>query len=889
MATSKAGALKGQFVRLDLPGDNSKFPRWPADGDKKTINLAECQVFQGDQNIALRKRARQSSSFSDQFAERAVDGSTAGNYGNLAHSGIEDMPWWEVDLGSEQAIDRMVIWNRSDGEVYKRMNHFRVRVLDHSRQVVFERVVDKAPNPSIEIVRPVLLAESGPESPAGDNQPLVLRLPLGGLPRSPAHLRISVATSLPNDGAARQDAMQITDVATRLATAYALSGETAQATRWFDKSLEAAQTGEATRAVAEQLEGFEKVLAALLKSRPKDAYLQLALARTHARRGREELDLNRPAEALAELAQAREQFAELGGRYPAPHWTVLKPVEMKSQGGATLTLKDDGSILASGTNPARDHYTLVAKTDLARITAIRLEALTDPSLPKNGPGRDASGNFHLNELQVFSAGVPIALTDIVVAYDQWELRQSRNVIDGKLDSMIGWSNSPKAGEKNVAFIATRLERAPSDELKIEMHFSRGQWTQHNLGSFRLAVTGDPNPLVKDPLLLDRKADELADLDVAIAKAQARQGQVNEAAAALASAFDRIEQRDDQKRFIEQLKGIDDALLELAKLRPRDPDLQLALARPHAERGYELLAQGRGAEALVELEQARTIFSRLLAEHPEPTWTVLRPIEIKSQGGATLTRQADDSILASGESPPRDVYSLRFSDLPATLRGLRFEVLPHHSLPREGPGRAIDGNLVLTEITATLKPAPPGPEQFLQLKNAVTTHEQLNPGLPAGKFAVAAAIDNDDKSTSDGWALFPKVGQAHRAVFEVNGDVQTGPGSTLTISLAQNFSGVTIGRCRVSVTSEPHAGQTQQLRHDLTAGGLTDVEIALGNAHAQEAQVDVAATAFGRAIDLAHDRAAVENIVRVASAHAGVLEKLSKKRAADSRLRLTTRR
>ncbi len=33
------------------------------------------------------------------------------------------------------------------------------------------------------------------------------------------------------------------------------------------------------------------------------------------------------------------------------------------------------------------------------ITGIRLEVLTDKSLPKNGPGRAPNGNFVLNELQ----------------------------------------------------------------------------------------------------------------------------------------------------------------------------------------------------------------------------------------------------------------------------------------------------------------------------------------------------------------------------------------------------------------------------------------------------------------------------------------------------------
>src|SRR5262249_35854728 len=161
----------GRFVRLDLPGDNSRFPRHPADKDKKTINLAELQVFHGDENIALRKKARQSTGSG---AENAVDGNTLGtdNVAPYAHTGWESDPWWEVDLSSEQPIDRIVIWNRSDGNLYARMNHFRVRVLDSSQKVVFEQVVDKAPDPSTEIIPQALLAETNSE-PTGGKQPLI--------------------------------------------------------------------------------------------------------------------------------------------------------------------------------------------------------------------------------------------------------------------------------------------------------------------------------------------------------------------------------------------------------------------------------------------------------------------------------------------------------------------------------------------------------------------------------------------------------------------------------------------------------------------------------------------------------------------------------------------
>jgi formylglycine-generating enzyme required for sulfatase activity len=236
------GALRGQFVRLDLPGDNRQFPRFQPDGNSKTINLAELQVFHGDKNIALRQRARQSSAYYG--AELAVNGDTAGDDRGhpYAHTGFETDPWWEVDLGSEQPIDRIVVWNRSEGNgtFYSRMNHFRIRVLDRSRKVVFEQVVDKAPSPSTEIVPQALLAEVKSE-PTGDKQPLIVRLPRNPLKDVPSRYRVSVATRLDDLGfeLKRQEAMRVPSVETRLAMAYALNGRNDKGVDYYRKRLQA--------------------------------------------------------------------------------------------------------------------------------------------------------------------------------------------------------------------------------------------------------------------------------------------------------------------------------------------------------------------------------------------------------------------------------------------------------------------------------------------------------------------------------------------------------------------------------------------------------------------------------------------------------------------------
>src|SRR6185503_407743 len=81
-------------------------------------------------------------------------------------------------------------------------------------------------------------------------------------------------------------------------------------------------------------------------------------------------------------------------------WHVLNPEVFLSSGGATFTRQPDRSLLAAGTRPDKDTYTITASSSLTNIMAIRLEVLADDSLPKRGPGRQDNGNLHLNEIQV---------------------------------------------------------------------------------------------------------------------------------------------------------------------------------------------------------------------------------------------------------------------------------------------------------------------------------------------------------------------------------------------------------------------------------------------------------------------------------------------------------
>ena len=93
--------------------------------------------------------------------------------------------------------------------------------------------------------------------------------------------------------------------------------------------------------------------------------------------------LDTPTPALA-AAQAKW---EQGIKAAEAKWSVLQPSHYVSQGGATLKLLPDGSILAAGKNPDADSYEVTARTDLTGITGVRIEAISDPACPQ--AARDA--------------------------------------------------------------------------------------------------------------------------------------------------------------------------------------------------------------------------------------------------------------------------------------------------------------------------------------------------------------------------------------------------------------------------------------------------------------------------------------------------------------------
>ncbi|MDB5336482.1 MAG: hypothetical protein JWN70_2101, partial [Planctomycetaceae bacterium] len=182
----------------------------------------------------------------------------------------------------------------------------------------------------------------------------------------------------------------------------------------------------------------------------------------------------------------------------AAQWLILDQIDAKSAGGATFTKQADGSFLATDKKPDNDTYTFVAQTDLTGVTSLRLEALTDPSMVKGGPGRAENSNFALTEIKVTSAPKnnptqveTLKLSNARATFEQKGLPVAA-AIDGDVGS--GWAVDPEFGKNQIAaFDFEKPIGGPEGTiLTITMEFKNN--VRHAIGRPRLSVGTSSKPI-----------------------------------------------------------------------------------------------------------------------------------------------------------------------------------------------------------------------------------------------------------------------------------------------------------------------------------------------------------------------------------------------------------
>ena len=160
----------------------------------------------------------------------------------------------------------------------------------------------------------------------------------------------------------------------------------------------------------------------------------------------------------------------------------------------------------------------------------------------------------------------------------------------------------------------------------------------------------------------------------------------------------------------------------------------------------------------------------------PTWTLLEPLSYTSAEGATLTKEDDGTLFASGTRPETDTYTVTTQPKLQQITAIRLDLLADQRLPAAGPGRQDNGNLHLNEFKLSISSADdPANKKQLPFKSAHADFNQEGWGVE----------NSIDSKPATAWGIHPQVGKSHSAVFLLQEPLLCEEGTQLIFELEQS--------------------------------------------------------------------------------------------------------
>jgi hypothetical protein len=173
----------------------------------------------------------------------------------------------------------------------------------------------------------------------------------------------------------------------------------------------------------------------------------------------------------------------------------------------------------------------------------------------------------------------------------------------------------------------------------------------------------------------------------------------------------------------------------------------------------------------------------------PAWTVLTPTSVTAVNGTTFTTDEFGVITAGGSVPMTDDYTVCGKAGLTRINGIAIETIASKSLPSGGPGRADNGNFVISAVKLTVA------NKNGVLSRAVADFDQRDNG----------ADKVNGKDPNFGWAVYGATGKSHEIVFDLREPLDVEPDDTVQVVIAQRWPGGkhTVGKFRVSLTNSEH--------------------------------------------------------------------------------------
>jgi hypothetical protein len=252
----------------------------------------------------------------------------------------------------------------------------------------------------------------------------------------------------------------------------------------------------------------------------------------------------------------------------------------------------------------------------------------------------------------------------------------------------------------------------------------------------------------------------------------------------------------------------EVLTTLTERLPGIPSLHVLLARQLSERD-EMAAALEHRRRAIDLFEMRLVadprdsataeqLADLFLEIHSPRWHTLRTTELKSELGATLTTQGDESILVSGKNEDGDTYSITATQPINRITALRLEVIPDGSLPAGGSGRHPTGNFQLEKIRIARQSG------INQLQPIPLTSAMASYQYEASDIDITAIFRDRPGIEKKVWHVATRTSSPHYALFAAE-PTTLEPQHPLVVSLSHYkfqipMETVNLGRFRLSVTN-----------------------------------------------------------------------------------------